>query len=324
MINPAKLSADRRDSVCNSCHLAGEVRVLGKGRDWQSYHPGGRLADSMTVFVQADPPAGLTVTSHAEKLAQSACQRASGERMWCGSCHDPHKVPAAAERAAWFRGKCLTCHETKPCRENAATRAKKSDDCTACHMPQNPASDAEHVVYTDHSIPRRARPPLQANRGADLVAFGGGRASARDTALAYAITGRTARAVPLLEEVERGAPDDVEVLLYLAEAYRAGGDWERAIPLYERAIRLDPNQVTASAGLGSIRMERGEITEAIRLWQDALAKNAGLELVRTNLAQAQWRAGDLRAAEATLLRAIEINPGFAPPFNLLGALRRAR
>jgi tetratricopeptide (TPR) repeat protein len=142
-------------------------------------------------------------------------------------------------------------------------------------------------------------------------------------ALAYAIAGRTARALPLLEQAQRAAPDDVEVLLYLAEAYRNGRRPDQAIPLYERAIRLDRNQVTASVGLGSIRMERGEFTEAIRLWQDALSKNAGLELVRTNLAQAQWRSGDLPAAESTLRRAIEINPGFAAPLDLLQTLRRA-
>ena len=125
----------------------------------------------------------------------------------------------------------------------------------------------------------------------------------------------------MLEETERSSPDDVEVLLYLAELYRNGNWEESAIPLYQRAILLDPSQVTASVGLGAILMERGQFSQAVRLWEDALSKNGGLELVRINMALAQWRSGDLRAAETTLLKAVTLNPGFAAPVDLLGKLR---
>ncbi|MBI1789888.1 MAG: hypothetical protein HYR60_20350, partial [Acidobacteria bacterium] len=151
IVNPAKLAADRRDSICAQCHLQGEVRVMRPGKDWSSYQPGERLADTMTIFVRGG--ADLKVTSHGERLAQSACKQAGGERMWCGSCHDPHALPKPAERAAWFRSKCLACHETGACRERLAARRNAGDDCTACHMPKNPVVDAQHVVYTDHSIP---------------------------------------------------------------------------------------------------------------------------------------------------------------------------
>jgi hypothetical protein len=70
------------------------------GADWQSYHPGDRLAGSVSVFVRAGESPGLKVTSHVEKLAQSACQRGAGGRLWRGTCHDPHSVPKAAARAA--------------------------------------------------------------------------------------------------------------------------------------------------------------------------------------------------------------------------------
>ncbi|MBI3470980.1 MAG: tetratricopeptide repeat protein, partial [Candidatus Solibacter usitatus] len=143
-------------------------------------------------------------------------------------------------------------------------RRKAGDDCTACHMPKNPVVDAQHVVYTDHSIPRRPR-DAPAETSADLVPFGGGAVSDRDAALAYAIAASRAqrredpsRAMRMLAKVERENPDDVEVLLYLAELYRNTGQADAAAPLYERAIRLDPAQVTASVGLGAIRMERGD------------------------------------------------------------------
>jgi predicted CXXCH cytochrome family protein len=270
------------------------------------------------------------VTSHVEKLARSACKRASGDRLWCGTCHDPHVVPNPAGRAAWFRQKCLSCHESGACRETKAARARRQDDCTACHMPKSPVVDAQHVVYTDHSIPRRPRtseagPP----RDAALVVFEGGRAEPRDIALAYAIAAtRTrddaiqSRALTLLQEAEHNSPGDVEVLLYLAELYRNTSQEDLAVPLYQRAIRLDPTQVTASVGLGGILMQRGQDAEAIHLWQDALSKNAGLELVRINMAMAQWRSGDLRSAESSLLKAIDLNPGFATPVEMLQRLRQ--
>ena len=122
MVNPAKLAAERRDSVCAQCHLSGEVRVMRPGAAWDSYRAGDRLADSMTVFVRAGVSPGMRVTSHFEKLAQSACKRASGDRLWCGSCHDPHAVPSAARPGRLVprevpelpRGGCLRGDGGKP------------------------------------------------------------------------------------------------------------------------------------------------------------------------------------------------------------------
>ena len=330
IVNPAKLAPDRRDSICAQCHLSGETRVPRPGADWRSFGPGGLLSDVTTVFVKSGGSPGITVTGHVEKLAQSACQRASGGRLWCGTCHDPHVLPKPAQRAAWFREKCLGCHKPGDCRETPSARLKAQDDCTACHMPKATTVDAQHVVQTDHSIPLRPRPGTPAPRpDADLVVFGGVPASNRDIAIAYAIVGPRehntlyqSRAQTLLQKAERESPEDVEVLLYLAEIYRNGDQPDLAIPLFQRAIRLSPEQVTASVGLGGIMMERGQYAEAIRLWEDALAKNAGLELVRVNLAMAYWRTGDLPSAERHLVKAVDLSPGFAPAADLLRRLRQ--
>ena len=331
ILQPAKLDPGRRDSLCAQCHLTGAARVMRPGNDWRSFQPGSVLSDYQTVFVRSPVSAGLKVTGHVEDLALSACKRGAGDKLWCGTCHDPHTVPPAAEAAAWFRSRCLSCHATKGCTAASAARSKVADNCVSCHMPKSSASDAQHVVLTDHSIPRRpSRKPatLPAVSETALTTFDGIPASLRDQALAYAIAalGKTSgpdrtRAVPLLERTTRENPDDVEVLLYLAEIYRNDGKNDLARPLYQRAILLDPGQATASVGLGGVLMESGEYREAIRLWTDALSKNAGLELVRLNLSMAFLKIGDRTSAEFHLRKALDLNPAFAPARELLKKLQ---
>jgi Flp pilus assembly protein TadD len=310
IVNPAKLAPDRRDSICAQCHLSGEVRVMRPGAAWSTYHPGGRLADSVAVFIGGG---NMTVTSHVEKLQQSKCKQASGDRLWCGTCHDPHRAATTS-----LGETCSGCH---------ACKAKNTDNCTTCHMPKSKVTDAQHVVYTDHSIPRRPRAAV-APATTQLAAFPGYSRDPRDLALAYAVSaarrdrasGERPRAQSMLETAVRDHPDDAELLLYLAEIYRNTGKPDQAIPLYERAMRLDPAQLTASVGLGGILMERAEFADAIRLWEDALAKDAGLVLVRTNLALAYWQTGDPASAERHLRMATELAPGLAAPADLLKKL----
>jgi hypothetical protein len=267
------------------------------GADWRTYRPGDRLSDSAQTFVRAGAAPGMTVTGHVEKLAQSACKRVSGDKLWCGSCHDVHTGKAT----------CGGCHAPKGC--------GRGPGCASCHMPKGAVTDAQHVVYTDHSIPRRPRPATVPPARGELRLFGGGTASKRDLGLAYAIVGDRERARPLLE-----AADDREALVYLAAIERDMGRRDRAEALYRRALRLAPEDVTALVGLGAIAFERGNLAEAIRFWQDAERRNAGLVLMRTNLAMALWRSGDRETARTTLQRVISLSPGFQPAIEMLRRL----
>jgi hypothetical protein len=329
MINPAKLAAAERDSICEQCHLSGEIRIAKPGKDNQTFRPGDRLADVLTVFVRSGS-AQMTVTSHAENLAQSACKRASGEKLWCGTCHDPHSVPGANEKTAYFRGKCLTCHQTSDCRAPQPSRLANGDNCVACHMPRNSPSDVDHVVFTDHSIRRRARPPSGAPlTDADLVPFGGGAASTRDLGLAYALLGSgeknttyLERAFPLLRETVARGRGDALTLAYLAEFYRDRKDDAHALPLYEEAWRLDPTQSAVAAALGAYQMQRGNFEEAIRFWNQTLVISPALVLVRANLATALLRTGNAEQAQAELRKALEFQPSFQAAKELLNRITK--
>lgn len=305
IINPVKLAPEQRDSICAQCHLAGQVRVERAGREGQIFAAGEKLSAYWTVFVRAGDSSRQRVTSHVENLAQSACKRASGDRLWCGTCHNLH---AAGATAASYRAKCLACHQPGDCGGPAAARRSNRDDCISCHMPRNPVTDAEHVVYTDHSIRRRPVIPAKASTAdGELIAFGGEHASERDLGLAYAIVGSKERAFNLL----KGA-DDAQALAYLAELYKDRSDDRNAIALYERALRLDPNQTGAMAALGAYRLEAGDEEGAIRLWTAAIEKSPALVLVRMNLARVLARRGRTAEAEAVQKKALEFNPSFAP------------
>ena len=330
IVNPAKLPAERRDSVCEQCHLAGEIRVDRAGRSQMDFVAGDGLSDYTVAFVAAGSSPRMKVTSHVENLAQSACKRASGDRLWCGTCHDPHFVPAASERVAWFRSKCLTCHAASDCKTPAALRAAKQDDCTACHMPRGGVSDAEHVVFTDHSIPRRPAPRTErAAADAPLKPFGTTTADARDLGLAYAIVAireqnavYRARAFDLLREAENKSPGEPQTLSYLADLYKGRSQDAEAARLFERLLAADPTQSSAPTSLGAYQMEQGHYEEAVRLWKRALEISPSLVLVRLNLAVALIRTGHGEEARAVLEKALEFNPSFAAARKLLAEIPR--
>ena len=294
MVNPAKLAPERRDAVCSQCHLSGQARVTRAGRQLTDYRPGDALSDFVAYFVPT-APGDFQVNSHVEKLAESVCKRSAGERLWCGTCHDPHTVPAPSERAAWFRGKCLTCH--------AASQCARGPDCTACHMPKSPAADAAgHGVFTDHSIPRvpgrgRAQPAASWNlRGFSAADTGG-----RELGLAYAEVGvrtgdrrQQAEAIRLLT----AAPQDAEVQVRLADLEERAGNSGRALTLYQSALRKDPNAVVALVNLGRLYGSSGLLDQAIALWREALQRNTCLAEAGANLQIALRAKKDTVGAEA--------------------------
>ena len=145
IINPAGLDPVSRDSVCEQCHLKGVARVLNPGKKFTDFVVGQPLETTFTIYRYSmpngeQPP--FKVISHSEQLALSRCKSASGDAMWCGTCHDPHDNPV--DVVLYYRSKCLSCHAKS---HFAASHPSRNSNCIGCHMPKREADDGGHTVY---------------------------------------------------------------------------------------------------------------------------------------------------------------------------------
>jgi hypothetical protein len=305
IVNPAKLEPSRRDSICQQCHLTGAARVPRPGKGVGTFRPGDRLSDHMSVLVW-DRPAGMaTATDHAEQLARSRCKLGSGDRLWCGTCHDPHARPAFDSKV------CQDCHAQKGCKLAAG------DDCASCHMPKRRSQEGEHVAFTDHTIARRPAAPAGDRRDGRLRNFWAGPAEERDLAIAYASLGRATLA--MLEKFR--SSDDVTALAQLGQVYDGMGKADLAEAIYERVLRLDPSNLSAGTNLAIYRARRGRTDEAIALWRDVFMRNPALASAGINLAVAQLGAGDRASAGQTVQRLLQFHPDLDAARQLLLKVR---
>lgn len=267
IVNPAKLSPARRDSVCEQCHLAGVARILNPGKNFSDFQPGELLENTLTTYV-ADLPAGdagLKVVSHVEQLARSRCARENQGKMWCGTCHDPHAQPSDA--SAYFRERCLSCHT----RAFTAPHPARTSDCLPCHMPKRNTEDGGHTAFTDHLITRRPRNSEVSRTTGQIAPWRdpGPRYATRNLALASVSAG-LADSAPRIEAVQKNFPADPEVLTALGTVLRANHEAARAARLFERVIELRPRDPLAEENAGMAWLDAGEDQTGARHLERAL------------------------------------------------------
>jgi hypothetical protein len=321
IVNPAKLSGDRRDSICMQCHIEGEARIARAGRSQEDYRPGDVLSDTLAVFVRAnDAEERRGAVSHVESIAASLCKQSSGEALSCITCHDPHVQPGDAEKGAYYRARCIGCHAPQAARHYA-----DQPNCTTCHMPRMESADISHTVVTDHRILRVPRPDRPRSAKVDrLVPFGSAAASDRDLGLAYAEVAlrgsafAASEALRLLERAQQQHPQDPDVLTRLGYLQQARGNAEIAKRYYERALKLDPDRAVVAANVGVFAAERGMLQQALDLWRNAFDKNPQLSAIGVNLGRALCGLGDADGARSALQRVLRHNPDLALAREALG------
>jgi tetratricopeptide (TPR) repeat protein len=259
------------------CHMEGRVSIERTGRHIYDFKPGDSLSDYVRYYVLTGASGQLGAVSQVEALAQSACKRASGDKMSCTSCHDPHFTPSAQERVEYFRGKCLACHGEA----FAAKHHVEQKDCTVCHMPASASKDVAHTEVTDHRIPRvpAMSPQLLQDTNAPIVKIGlapfpdsqEAEADLRDFALAWeslansGVSAARREAETMLKRSAAEFPQDHATLAALGYEDQLHGDLAGARTLYRQALAADPNSIDAATNLGVIEAQSGNLPEAVKV-----------------------------------------------------------
>jgi tetratricopeptide (TPR) repeat protein len=269
IVNPSKLAAAARDSICEQCHLFGVARVPNPGKKLSDFVPGEALENTYTIYRNATPEGSsgdFKVISHVEQLALSSCARNSGGRLWCGTCHNPHeKMPQSVE---YYRSRCLSCHTTSF--PNA--HPSRDSDCLGCHMPRRDAKDGGHTAFTDHRIQKRSEVQRELPPNADILAW---REPApdlrqRNLGIAYVDVGMQRhsstfiiqgyRALTAVQGQFRG---DADFFKWIGEALLLAKQTPDAKLALERALELDPGSALTEASAASPYIQEGDNARAI-------------------------------------------------------------
>jgi predicted CXXCH cytochrome family protein len=315
IVNPAKLDAAKRDSVCMQCHMEATAAIDLPGKSQYEYRPGMDISEVVRYYTLEGGTERLGAVSQVQAMAESGCKRGAGERMSCTSCHDPHSSPTAAERVQYFRNKCLACHGA----EFGAKHHQEQPDCTSCHMPKSASSDVAHTQVTDHRIPRYRVAIANASTSAEpklqpFLHTKAAQADVRSLALAWASLAQRGMkyagpvADRLLNEQSKRTPNDIAVVSALAWSEQTHGHSEAAEGLYKRALQLDPTELDAAASLGQLQVERGEVREGVRRWMDVFERAPERTEVAINISRAFCAAGLQKEAQQVAERALDFNP----------------
>lgn len=301
ILNPASMHGTARASVCEQCHLTGETRIPNPGKTISDFKPGQVLEDFYTTYVAAQAQGeSIKVVSHAEQLALSMCARKSGDKLWCGTCHNPHDKPA--QPAAYFRDRCLSCH--------AATldvaHAAPGRDCVGCHMPKSPTKDGGHTAFTNHRIARNPEADSNAAQPDTLNAWRDPGPALRDRNLALALvtvgletksSAEVIRGYRLLNQVVKSFPDDPAVLTSLGSVLMKGKQPAEALKCFERAASTKPNYAPYYVDIAAALVAADKPAEAVQPLKKALALEPLLEQAVELLGEIYTEEGRTKEAE---------------------------
>ncbi len=317
IVNPAKLSPARRDSTCLQCHLEGDVAIYRADTSLAQFRAGADLSDYAVYFVKTSAESGGgRASSQYEALLHSACKVASGDKLTCTTCHDPHSSPSAEERVNYFRSKCLACHIGP----QMAGHHPEQKDCAACHMPTREPTDISHEQATDHNIQRRPSTTSSALRmrdlaeSDDLLPIGNVFAGDRELGLAYAQLVEHGnqkvgeKALRLLLKAEKDGANDVQLHTQLGVIEQMSGNKMSARKEYENSLMENPYESTALGNLAVLDAETGLTTDAVNLLQRAVDADPSQMAAGLNLAFIECRIGDKKKALEILTGLSRFNP----------------
>ncbi|MEP7000877.1 MAG: tetratricopeptide repeat protein [bacterium] len=337
IVNPARLSLQRRVDVCEQCHVHTSVAVLREGKDAFSFLPSQLLRDQYAFFRVSG---SIDIVSHADRLKQSKCfiaTRTSARPLECATCHNPHAPPPDARTR---NQPCLSCHTTaalaqRLTRSPAVAAHAPAADCVSCHMPRE-QERAVHGSFTEHwiRIPEagaaRAAPTPYADgpiepyferdkRGPDAKVYQGmGEIVYATLAGNHQVLGD---GVAALDSALGGQTSRANAHFLLGVANQQLGLTEESIRALEQSVRADSNRPEVLRALAQAYSRTARAPAEInRLYERALAMQPALAWIRAEYAGFLEEQGRRDEAKTAYRRALDEQPSLAVAWFDLGAI----
>jgi Tetratricopeptide repeat/Cytochrome c554 and c-prime len=335
IVNPAKLQPALRESVCQQCHLHGDIRIVRADRSLTDYRPGLPLSSIESVFVKAENVGMSRFFGQVEQMYESRCFRESAGKMGCISCHDPHELPRPHEKAPYYRDRCLNCHAEKGCSLPKPERLSQSrdDSCIDCHMPRSPNEQVPHTATTVHLIlrsPGRIEPVTDLHRQSKLqdvplIHFHRDQLDpdeqslvTRDRGIALARSSRTIpgwsagkvsrMALPLLETSLKSHPLDGSALEAKGTVLWLLGRREESLSAFRAALTTSPNREETLVAAGTRAAQVGKRDEALSDFGQAIAINPFRADYHQVVALLQSQRQEWNAAIEAARDSLRLNP----------------
>ncbi len=345
IVNPARLTPERREEVCIQCHLETTSFPLPNSlqrydRGPFDYQPGQPLSNQWLFFDHA-PAAGrddkFEIVNAVYRIRRSKCFLESKGAMECGTCHNPHDVPRGAKAVAHYDAACRKCHGEPFNKIIAAGKHTKASGCADCHMPKRRTEDVVHSLATDHLIQRHkpagdllaARPERHetgptAYKGevalyypADLPP-----SPTRElyTALAQVIDqSNLEKGIPrLAAAIQRFPFARPEFHFQLGEALRNNGRTAESVSAYREAIKRNPQMVAAHESLGVALRRAGQLPEAVETLKHTTQMAPTRAAAWHELGLAYNAQGNAAEAAKAIEKAIALDPDLPAPHSNLG------
>ncbi|MBL8211803.1 MAG: tetratricopeptide repeat protein [Bryobacterales bacterium] len=337
IVNPVRLSRERREEVCIQCHLETTSFPLPNslpryGKGIFGYQPGQPLGDYWLFFDHA-PEAGrgdkFEIVNAVYRMWKSRCFLESKGALECRSCHNPHDVPRGEAAVRHYDQACQKCH--------APPKHGMKPGCADCHMPKRRTEDVVHSLATDHLI--SLRPPAGDLTGAREERHEVGQKAYRGEVSLYypaRVTGDGELYVALAQVIDRSNLEAgiarltallqkypgarAEFWLGLGEAWREAGRLDKAVPAYREAVRRDAKPVFALKKLGSALRSAGQGGESLTVLTRATGLAPGDAVAWNELGLTYQALGRDADAEASFQKAIGLDPDLSEPHNNLGTL----
>lgn len=343
IVNPARLEPWLADNVCMNCHEAGSTRVLQPGKSFSDFRPGQPLDETVAIFAvrSNQESSGSAPLQHYTSMLVSKCYRASGKKLSCLSCHDPHVEPA--EPVSYFRQKCLACHADADCRLSLAVRQARdpANDCAGCHMPKRELREISHSALTDHRIPVRPDEPYPADALTQSRTLFGSLIHVNalpghpDQLPVLTLVEAYAALLPsnpslqaeydvALNRAAAANPDNASILSKL------GWRWcnkdtpdarARAISYFEAAIAHDSKSAADYSALGDLLLKSGRSEEALGVLQNGIALDGYYQRSYKLLALCYIALGRYQEALHAMQQAVDVLPEDSSMRDLLGRAR---